>query len=93
MARWVLTAAGTWEYDALGFRASQGQILDASAPPDQRWSLNGSQSAAETVTRWTLGTIDPTDGGPPAQQAVADLPDGGAPAETAYDLIVDGGTP
>lgn len=93
MPRWVMTAAGVWEYPALGFRATGNSILIATAAPDDKWALNGDQNAPETVTRWTLGNVDPTDGGPPAQQAIVDLPDGGTPAETAYTLTVDGGTP
>lgn len=92
MARFILDAAGTWEYTALGFRATQGDVLIAESAPDGRWSLAANQSTAETVTRHTLGSLDPFDGGVPAQHALYDHFDGGVVTATGYDLL-DGGTP
>lgn len=92
MAKWVLSRPGVWEYPSLGFRAPNGAILDAQAPPDQFWSLNGDQGAAETVVRHTLGDLDQEIGGVPAQMAQDDWIDGGTPTSTAFDDF-DGGTP
>lgn len=92
MARWVLNRPGVWEYPPLGFRAANGAVLIAEAPPDPYWSLGPNQSAAETVVRNPLGSLDPFDGGVPAQHAIPDHLDGGAPSTTNYDLM-DGGTP
>lgn len=55
MSKWVLSSGGPLDYPTLGFRANTGQILSATAAPDGRWSLNGDQGAAETVTRYTIG--------------------------------------
>lgn len=92
MARYVLDAAGVWEYTALGFRATQGDVLIAESAPDARWSLGPNQAAAETVVRHTLGSLDPYDGGIPAQHAVLDHLDGGTPTTQAFDPM-EGGTP
>lgn len=66
MSKWVLGSGGPLDYPTLGFRANTGQILSASAAPDGRWSLNGDQGAAETVTRYTIGGdpsyVEPGDG-------------------------------
>lgn len=94
MSKWVLSRAGVWEYPSLGFRAPDGAILDAHAPPDQFWSRNGDQGAAETVVRHTLGDFDvDLDGGVPAQMAQDDWIDGGTPSTTAFDIVSDGGAP
>lgn len=67
MSKWVLDQ---WDeqldYPTLGFTADPDDILSASAAPDGRWSLNGDQGAAETVTRYTIGGdpsyVEPGDG-------------------------------
>lgn len=65
MSKWVY-AGDPRDYATLGFSCVNGSILDASAAPDFRWTLNGDQGAAETVTRYVLGAdpsyIEPTDG-------------------------------
>jgi len=94
MPRYVLTATGTFEYTALGFTASTGNILIANAAPDSRWGLNGDQAAAETVTRYVLGSagaIDVYDGGQLVQHAIPDQNDGGTMSDPSSDII-DGGT-
>lgn len=68
MSKWVLDqwSNGPLDYPTLGFTAEAGDILDATAAPDARWSLNGDQGAAETVYRYTLGGdpnyVEPTNG-------------------------------
>lgn len=60
MSKWVLNqSSAALDYPTLGFRANPGDILDATAAPDGRWSLNGNQAAAETVARYTIGMVDP----------------------------------
>lgn len=67
-SRWVLDQydGPQLDYPTLGFYADTGDILIATAAPDARWSLNGNQSAAETVTRYTIGGdpsyVEPGDG-------------------------------
>lgn len=60
MSKWVLDQ---WDepldYPTLGFRANPDAILDATTAPDGRWSLNADQGAAETVTRYAVGIVDP----------------------------------
>ena len=92
MPRWVLNRPGVWEYTALGFRAPNGAILDAVAPPDPHWSLATNQAAAETVVRHVLGSLDPFDGGVPAQHARLDHLDGGTPTTVHFDPM-NGGAP
>lgn len=92
MAKWRLDRPGVWEYLPLGFRAADGAILNAEAAPDGYWSLNADQGVAETVVRHTLGSLDPFDGGVPAQHAIPDHLDGGTPATQAFDPMI-GGTP
>lgn len=90
MARFVLAREGVWEYAALGFRAVKNDVLIADAAPDAYWSLAANQSAAETVTRHVLGSLDLFDGGVPAQHALLDHLGGGTPATQAFDPM-DGG--
>lgn len=51
MAKWVFDRAGTWDYDFLGFTATQGDILEANSAPDANWSA-ATGDPAETVDRW-----------------------------------------
>ena len=68
MAKWILDqyTGPELDYPSLGFRADPGEILDATAAPDARWSRHSDQAAAETVTRYTIGYdpnyVEPTDG-------------------------------
>ncbi len=67
MAKWVMDQSSeTLDYPVLGFVAEPNDILDASAAPDSRWSLNADELAAETVYRYALGSdpnyIEPTNG-------------------------------
>lgn len=67
MSKWILDQWGeSLDYPSLGFTADPDDILDATAAPDGRWSLNGDQGAAETVTRYTIGGdpsyVEPGDG-------------------------------
>lgn len=67
MAIWILDQyTGELDYPTLGFRASTGDLLSATAAPDGRWSLHSNQAAAETVDRYTVGAdpsyVEPADG-------------------------------
>ena len=68
MAKWILDqyTGPELDYPSLGFRADAGEILDATAAPDARWSLHSNEAAAETVTRYALGIdpnyVEPTNG-------------------------------
>lgn len=67
MTRYVMDQwSSTLDYPTLGFTADPNDILIATAAPDGRWSVNGNQSAAETVTRYVIGVdpsyVEPTDG-------------------------------
>lgn len=66
MAFWILDEwdDGPLDYPMLGFVAEPGDVLEASAAPDPRWSSTG--SGPETVTRYTVGGdpsyVEPGDG-------------------------------
>lgn len=53
MAKWTLDRAGTWDYDLLGFTASQGDVLEADFAPDAYWSA-AAGDPTESVTRWDM---------------------------------------
>lgn len=66
MAFWILDdyEGEALDYPTLGFTAEVGDILEASAAPDPRWSATG--SGPETVQRYTVGSdpsyVEPDDG-------------------------------
>ena len=66
MAFWILDdyAGPPLDYPTLGFIADVGDILEATAAPDPRWSSTG--SGPETVQRYQIGSdpsyVEPGDG-------------------------------
>ncbi len=66
MAFWILNqwASGPLDYATLGFIAWPGDVLEAAAAPDARWSTT--PAGPETVTRYATGDdpsfIEPPDG-------------------------------